>query len=145
MSGLSEPSLRLVLAVSLDGRLAPPEGGAAQLGGRGDRRVLEEALAWADGCLVAGAGGAVCSGPASDTGCGIACGAACGVACGASFRHRVRLRRLSRAMGVVATGPPLPLFLLPPVRPAFTPDCGGFMRIQVTLPMAQRLSSHSVS
>jgi 5-amino-6-(5-phosphoribosylamino)uracil reductase len=46
------PELRLVLAVSLDGRLAPAEGGAAQLGGCGDRKVLEEALAWADGCLV---------------------------------------------------------------------------------------------
>jgi 5-amino-6-(5-phosphoribosylamino)uracil reductase len=46
------PRLRLVLAVSLDGRLAPPTGGAAQLGGAGDRRVLEEALAWADGCLI---------------------------------------------------------------------------------------------
>jgi 5-amino-6-(5-phosphoribosylamino)uracil reductase len=46
------PWLRLVLAVSLDGRLAPSEGGAAQLGGKGDRRVLEEALAWADGCLI---------------------------------------------------------------------------------------------
>lgn len=44
--------LRLVLAVSLDGRLAPAEGGAAQLGGHGDRRVLEEALVWADGCLI---------------------------------------------------------------------------------------------
>ena len=43
---------RLVLAVSLDGRLAPPAGGAAQLGGPGDRRVLEEALAWADACLI---------------------------------------------------------------------------------------------
>lgn len=41
-----------MLAVSLDGRLAPPEGGAAQIGGRGDRRVLEEALAWADGALI---------------------------------------------------------------------------------------------
>jgi 5-amino-6-(5-phosphoribosylamino)uracil reductase len=41
-----------VLAVSLDGRLAPPQGGAAQLGGVGDRRVLEEALAWADGVLI---------------------------------------------------------------------------------------------
>ena len=48
------PELRLVLAVSLDGRLAPPAGGAAQIGGRGDRRVLEEALAWADGCLIGG-------------------------------------------------------------------------------------------
>lgn len=44
--------LRLVLAVSLDGRLAPPEGGAAQIGGPADRRVLEEALAWADAALV---------------------------------------------------------------------------------------------
>jgi 5-amino-6-(5-phosphoribosylamino)uracil reductase len=49
---LSLPELRLVLAVSLDGRLAPAVGGAAQLGGRGDRQVLEEALAWADGCLI---------------------------------------------------------------------------------------------
>ena len=47
--------MRLVLAVSLDGRLAPPEGGAAQLGGAGDRRALEQALAWADACLI-GAG-----------------------------------------------------------------------------------------
>lgn len=44
--------MRLVLAISLDGRLAPAEGGAAQLGGRGDRRLLEEALAWADAVLV---------------------------------------------------------------------------------------------
>jgi 5-amino-6-(5-phosphoribosylamino)uracil reductase len=42
----------LVLAVSLDGRLAPADGGAAQLGDRGDRRALEEALAWADACLI---------------------------------------------------------------------------------------------
>lgn len=41
-----------MLAVSLDGRLAPPEGGPAQIGGSGDRQVLEEALTWADGCLV---------------------------------------------------------------------------------------------
>ena len=41
-----------MLAVSLDGRLAPAEGGAAQIGGPGDRRVLEEALAWADACLI---------------------------------------------------------------------------------------------
>ena len=49
---LGLPQVRLVLAVSLDGRLASPEGGAAQLGGAGDRRALEEALAWADGCLI---------------------------------------------------------------------------------------------
>lgn len=41
-----------MLAVSVDGRLAPAQGGPAQLGGQGDRRVLEEALAWADGVLV---------------------------------------------------------------------------------------------
>ena len=44
-----------MLAVSLDGRLAPPSGGAAQLGGTADRRVLEEALAWSDAALI-GAG-----------------------------------------------------------------------------------------
>ena len=49
------PTVRLVLAVSLDGRLAFPGGGLAQLGGAGDRQVLEQALAWADGCLM-GAG-----------------------------------------------------------------------------------------
>ncbi len=49
---MSLPSLRLVLAISLDGRLAPADGGAAQLGGEGDRVALEEALAWADGCLI---------------------------------------------------------------------------------------------
>lgn len=48
-------TVRLVLAVSLDGRLAPPGGGAAQLGGSGDRRALEESLTWADACLI-GAG-----------------------------------------------------------------------------------------
>lgn len=41
-----------MLAISLDGRLALPQGGASPLGGRGDRRVLEEALAWADACLI---------------------------------------------------------------------------------------------
>ena len=51
----SRPFVRLVLAISLDGRLAPPAGGAAQLGGEGDRRALEQALAWGDACLI-GAG-----------------------------------------------------------------------------------------
>ena len=51
----SRPFVRLVLAISLDGRLAPPVGGAAQLGGEGDRRALEQALAWGDACLI-GAG-----------------------------------------------------------------------------------------
>ena len=51
----SSPFVRLVLAISLDGRLAPQEGGPAQLGGEGDRRALEQSLAWADACLI-GAG-----------------------------------------------------------------------------------------
>ena len=50
--GSGRPELRLVLAVSLDGRLAPASGGAAQIGGAADRRALEEALAWADACLI---------------------------------------------------------------------------------------------
>ena len=49
------PFVRLVLAISLDGRLAPPEGGPAQLGGAGDRIELERAMVWADACLL-GAG-----------------------------------------------------------------------------------------
>lgn len=52
---MQRPSVRLVLAVSLDGRLSPASGGAAQLGGAGDRHVLEQALAWADAVLI-GAG-----------------------------------------------------------------------------------------
>ena len=49
------PEVRLVLAISLDGRLAPAEGGAVHLGGEGDRVALDQALAWADACLI-GAG-----------------------------------------------------------------------------------------
>ncbi len=52
---MQRPTVRLVLAVSLDGRLAAPSGGAAQLGGAGDRQVLEQALAWSDAVLI-GAG-----------------------------------------------------------------------------------------
>ncbi len=46
--------VRVVLAVSLDGRIAMPNGGKAVLGKRGDRRALEESLAWADGTLIGG-------------------------------------------------------------------------------------------
>ncbi|AAP99172.1 MULTISPECIES: RibD family protein [Prochlorococcus] len=49
---MSLPWIRLVLAISLDGRLAPSNGGKANLGGEGDRRVLEEALAWSDATLM---------------------------------------------------------------------------------------------
>ena len=52
---MQRPSVRLVLAVSLDGRLSPASGGPAHLGGEGDRRVLEQALAWCDAVLI-GAG-----------------------------------------------------------------------------------------
>ena len=46
--------MRLVLATSIDGRISPPEGGKANLGGTGDREVLEHALAWSDGAMMGG-------------------------------------------------------------------------------------------
>ncbi len=46
--------VRLVLASSIDGRIAFPEGGKTQLGKSGDRFVLEESLAWSDGILMGG-------------------------------------------------------------------------------------------
>ena len=45
----------MVLVISIDGRLAPSFGGKAELGGPGDKEVLEDALYWADGALI-GAG-----------------------------------------------------------------------------------------
>ena len=46
--------VKLVLASSIDGRIAYPEGGKTQLGQSGDRFVLEESLAWSDGILMGG-------------------------------------------------------------------------------------------
>ena len=46
--------VRIVLASSIDGRIAYPEGGKTQLGKSGDRMALEEALAWSDGILIGG-------------------------------------------------------------------------------------------
>ena len=46
--------IKLVLASSIDGRIAYPEGGKTQLGKDGDRFVLEEALGWSDGILIGG-------------------------------------------------------------------------------------------
>ena len=46
--------VKLVLASSIDGRIAYPEGGETQLGKSGDRLVLEESLAWSDGILMGG-------------------------------------------------------------------------------------------
>tara|TARA_B100000579_G_scaffold356026_1_gene311572 strand:- start:255 stop:932 length:678 start_codon:yes stop_codon:yes gene_type:complete len=51
---LKKPWIRLVLASSIDGRIAYPEGGKTQLGQSGDRVLLEESLAWADGILMGG-------------------------------------------------------------------------------------------
>ncbi len=46
--------VKLVLASSIDGRIAYPEGGETQLGKSGDRLVLEESLAWSDAILMGG-------------------------------------------------------------------------------------------
>ena len=46
--------VRLVIASSIDGRIAYPGGGKTQLGQSGDRLTLEESLAWADGILMGG-------------------------------------------------------------------------------------------
>ncbi len=46
------PLVRLVLVLSLDGRLAFASGGKDNLGGKGDRKVLEKALAWSDATLM---------------------------------------------------------------------------------------------
>ena len=51
---MEKPWVRLVLASSIDGRIAYPEGGKTQLGQSGDRLVLEESLAWSDGLLMGG-------------------------------------------------------------------------------------------
>tara|TARA_B100000965_G_scaffold302577_1_gene261239 strand:+ start:1265 stop:1942 length:678 start_codon:yes stop_codon:yes gene_type:complete len=51
---LTKPWVKLVLASSIDGRIAYPEGGETQLGQSGDRLVLEESLAWSDGILMGG-------------------------------------------------------------------------------------------
>jgi len=42
------------LAISIDGRLALPSGGKASIGGDGDRKILEESLAWSDAALIGG-------------------------------------------------------------------------------------------
>ena len=46
--------VKLVLASSIDGRIAYPEGGKTQLGESGDRFILEESLAWSDAMLMGG-------------------------------------------------------------------------------------------
>jgi len=51
---LKKKRVKLVLASSIDGRIAYPEGGKTQLGQSGDRLVLEESLAWSDGILMGG-------------------------------------------------------------------------------------------
>ena len=51
---MKKPWVRLVIASSIDGRIAYPKGGKTQLGKSGDRLVLEESLAWSDGILMGG-------------------------------------------------------------------------------------------
>tara|TARA_Y100001968_G_C19257001_1_gene667323 strand:- start:237 stop:914 length:678 start_codon:yes stop_codon:yes gene_type:complete len=51
---LTKPWVKLVLASSIDGRIAYPIGGKTQLGQSGDRLVLEESLAWSDGSIMGG-------------------------------------------------------------------------------------------
>tara|TARA_Y100000766_G_scaffold249818_1_gene232486 strand:- start:623 stop:1300 length:678 start_codon:yes stop_codon:yes gene_type:complete len=51
---LKKQWVRLVLASSIDGRIAYPDGGKTTLGLSGDRLVLEESLAWSDGILMGG-------------------------------------------------------------------------------------------
>ena len=46
--------MRVVLAISLDGRIAKFKGDKTQLGKEGDRKVLEEALSWSDATLMGG-------------------------------------------------------------------------------------------
>ena len=46
--------VKLVLASSIDGRIAYPEGGKTQLGQSGDRYILEKSLAWSDATLMGG-------------------------------------------------------------------------------------------
>ena len=49
---LTLPRVRLVIAASLDGRLALSSGGKGDIGGSGDKKALEEALAWSDATLM---------------------------------------------------------------------------------------------
>ena len=51
---MNTPLIRIVLAISIDGRLALPNGQATHLGGKEDRAILEQSLAWADGVLIGG-------------------------------------------------------------------------------------------
>ncbi len=51
---MNKPWVKLVLASSIDGRIAYPKGGRTQLGKSGDRLALEESLAWSDGILMGG-------------------------------------------------------------------------------------------
>ena len=53
MSNL-RPWIKLVLAISLDGRIASPLDDVSHIGSTGDKRFLEEALAWSDATLMGG-------------------------------------------------------------------------------------------
>ena len=51
---LNKVKVRLVIAISLDGRIAFENGTSKNLGGKGDRKALEHAMAWSDGVLIGG-------------------------------------------------------------------------------------------
>ena len=49
---MSSTWIKLVLAISIDGRIAYSHGGASNIGGTGDRKILEQSLAWSDATLM---------------------------------------------------------------------------------------------
>lgn len=51
---MSDIWVKVVLVISLDGRITAGKGSKAKLGGPGDRKVLEESLEWADAILMGG-------------------------------------------------------------------------------------------
>ena len=49
---MTRPTVRLVLAISLDGRIAFAGGAKTNLGGIKDREILEESLGWANATMM---------------------------------------------------------------------------------------------
>ena len=51
---LKKPWIKVVLAISLDGKIAISKGDKNRIGGIGDREVLEDSLAWSDAIIMGG-------------------------------------------------------------------------------------------
>ena len=49
---MNSPRVKLILAMSIDGRIAINNNESISIGGKGDKKILEEALAWSDATLV---------------------------------------------------------------------------------------------